>query len=208
MALLSEVIASGLLTDRPAAGTAGRLYYATDGPALYRDNGTTWADLSLSGGMTNPMTTADDVIIGGASGAATRLAKGGNNTVLGVDGSGVLGYKADPSGGGSVGAWHLIGGSGEPAFANGWVNYGGTYQVARYRLEGDVVRVEGLVKSGTTGAAIFTLPAGFRPPADHFFASQGGGQDGSMEVKSTGLVNHVGGTNNYFSVECTFSITA
>lgn len=28
-----------------------------------------------------------------------RVAKGGNNTVLGVDGSGVLGYKADPGGG-------------------------------------------------------------------------------------------------------------
>jgi hypothetical protein len=42
------------------------------------------------------------VIVGGVSGAPTRVAKGGNNTVFGVDGSGVLGYKADPSGGGAT----------------------------------------------------------------------------------------------------------
>lgn len=51
-----------------------------------------------SGGMTNPMTTADDIIKGGAAGAPTRVAKGANNTVWGVDNSGVLGYKADPTG--------------------------------------------------------------------------------------------------------------
>jgi hypothetical protein len=47
-------------------------------------------------GLTNPMTTAGDIIVGGASGAATRAAKGANNTVWGVNGAGVVGYKADP----------------------------------------------------------------------------------------------------------------
>lgn len=36
-------------------------------------------------GMTNPMTTLDDIIIGGASGAAARLAKGTDGQVLTVD---------------------------------------------------------------------------------------------------------------------------
>lgn len=51
------------------------------------------------GAMANPMTTAGDIIYGGVSGAPTRLAKGANNTVLSVDGSGVLGFAA---GGGST----------------------------------------------------------------------------------------------------------
>ncbi|MEM2159603.1 MAG: hypothetical protein QXN55_01460 [Candidatus Nitrosotenuis sp.] len=42
----SPSIQQGLLADMPAAETAGRLYYATDGFAWYRDNGTTW-DLAL-----------------------------------------------------------------------------------------------------------------------------------------------------------------
>lgn len=41
------------------------------------------ADTSLL--MTNPMTTQDDLIIGGASGAPTRLPKGSDSTVLTVD---------------------------------------------------------------------------------------------------------------------------
>lgn len=72
-----------------------------DADVLTYDSGTSaWVNLPAASGFSNPMTTADDVIVGGASGAATRLAKGSSNTVLGVDGSGVLGYKADPSGGG------------------------------------------------------------------------------------------------------------
>jgi hypothetical protein len=47
-------------------------------------------------GMTNPMTTSQDLIIGGASGTPARLAKGANGTYLGVDGSGNLAY-ATPS---------------------------------------------------------------------------------------------------------------
>jgi hypothetical protein len=67
-------------------------------PQRQSDGTIQWA--TLASGMTNPMTTADDIIVGGASGAPARVAKGSNNTVWGVNGSGVLGYKADPAGGG------------------------------------------------------------------------------------------------------------
>jgi len=40
--LLSSVIDRGLLSARPSASIAGRLYYATDTSTLYRDNGSTW----------------------------------------------------------------------------------------------------------------------------------------------------------------------
>lgn len=55
---------------------------------------TYWVVIVAPGSMTNPMTTAGDVIVGGSSGAPARIAKGGNGTVFGVDGSGTLGYTA------------------------------------------------------------------------------------------------------------------
>jgi hypothetical protein len=47
--------------------------------------------------LTNPMTTAGDLIVGGTSGTPERLAKGANGKVLGVA-SGAVGW-VDPSGG-------------------------------------------------------------------------------------------------------------
>lgn len=41
-------------------------------------------------GIINPMTTQDDIIIGGAAGAPARLAKGSNGQSLGINGSGHL----------------------------------------------------------------------------------------------------------------------
>lgn len=65
--------------------------------------------------------------------------------------------------------WHYVGDAGEPAFENSWVNYDDTgatqTRVAFYRDPLGVVRLKGLCKNGTDGATIFTLPAGYRPPA-------------------------------------------
>ena len=51
-----------------------------------------------AGSMTNPMTTAQDVIVGGASGTPARLGVGANTQVLTVTG-GVVGWAAPVSGG-------------------------------------------------------------------------------------------------------------
>ncbi len=40
--LPARAVQAGLLANRPAAGTAGQLYVATDVPALYIDTGSTW----------------------------------------------------------------------------------------------------------------------------------------------------------------------
>ena len=45
-----------------------------------------------AGSMSNPMTTAGDIIVGGSGGTPTRLAKGNNGELLRVDGSGNVGY--------------------------------------------------------------------------------------------------------------------
>lgn len=62
----------------------------------------------------------------------------------------------------------VLGGIG---FQNSWVNFGGGFTTAQYRKIGTEVFVRGLVKSGSiSGAAIFTLPAGYRPLASLMFA--------------------------------------
>lgn len=104
------------------------------------------------------------------------------------------------------GAWHYIGAAGEPAFLNGWVNFGGIYQTARFRKEGDRVFVEGLIKSGAQ-AACFTLPAGYRPPAQLILATQAAAAFAQINVEADGDVL-VSGSNASFSVHFSFSTAA
>ncbi len=47
-ALLSVVIGRGIVASRPAFGTAGRLYFATDDNVLYRDTGSAWESVEGS----------------------------------------------------------------------------------------------------------------------------------------------------------------
>lgn len=54
------------------------------------------ADVPL---MNNPMTTAEDIIVGGVSGAPTRKAKGSNGDVLTIT-AGAVGWATPSSGGG------------------------------------------------------------------------------------------------------------
>lgn len=70
------------LAEIPAAGVRGRLALITDinSGTLYWDTGAAWRQVTL-----NPMTFAGDLIVGGASGAPTRLALGTANQVLGVN---------------------------------------------------------------------------------------------------------------------------
>lgn len=58
-----------------------------------------------------------------------------------------------------------------PALTNGWVNYGGASQPAGfYTTDDGVVYLTGMVKSGALGASCMTLPVGYRPPAELWFA--------------------------------------
>lgn len=51
-------------------------------------------------------------------------------------------------------------------FTGTWVNFGAPYANCEYRKIGDMVYTRGVCKSGTINTALFTLPAGFRPPLD------------------------------------------
>lgn len=68
--------------------------------------------------------------------------------------------------GGGWGAWkpaaNVDTGWVVPTFENAWVTYGPGHD-ARYRRMNGIVYLQGLVKSGTLGATVYTLPVGYRP---------------------------------------------
>lgn len=105
-------------------------------------------------------------------------------------------------GGGTVAieSWHAVGGAGEPAFANSWVNNGSPYDAASFKKMPDgTVRLKGAVKSGTASTTIFTLPVGYRPaatvgPAAANFTGAAY-SDAAILITSAGLVQHQSGSN-------------
>lgn len=94
-----------------------------------------------------------------------------------------------------------------------WINAGGNWQTTRYRKDNyGRVYIEGMVSSGTSGTAVFNLPAGYRPSAYHNCTSSG--YNGTinvldvLEIRSTGdvIVNGTttpAGTTNV-SLYCAF----
>lgn len=92
----------------------------------------------------------------GPSGPTAVSADVGNTAVLGSDGRIYVAATAYLS---FATAWTA------PTLQNSWANYGAPYQLAQYRKVGDEVQMRGLVRLGTVGSVICTLPVGFRPPA-------------------------------------------
>ncbi|MGR3905828.1 hypothetical protein Q3A80_02195 [Burkholderia sp. SR8] len=89
----AENIGAGTMTLTVPTGvkldgvTNGTLALPTNAGITFFTNGTDYFSirgLATGGGMTNPMTTAGDIIIGGASGAPARLGIGSNGQVLTV----------------------------------------------------------------------------------------------------------------------------
>lgn len=97
-----------------------------------------------------------------------------------------------------------------PTFTGTWVNFGGTNQVAQYRKVGDRVEIRGVIKTGTIATAAFTLPVGFRPPAngDLTFATVSNALFGAITITAAGVVTPAVGSNVSFHLNCSFSVTA
>lgn len=90
---LQSFAVDNLSADPTGAGLyQGRLWWNTTSKLLKYYDGTA-VQVVAAQAFANPMTTQYDLIQGGASGVPTRLAKGANNTVLAVDGSGVGSYR-------------------------------------------------------------------------------------------------------------------
>lgn len=91
---------------------------------------------------------------------------------------------------------------------NSWVNFGGTEQVAQYRLvASDRVDLRGVIKSGTVGfVPAFTLPVGLRPPANQPIATLSNGAHAELYVTADGEVQIITGSNVSVSLHCSFSV--
>lgn len=82
---------SSVTTNEITDGTIGVADLSSMGAAanqILQYNGTTWVPINTpsgSGGLSNPMTTAGDMIVGGASGTPARLATGTNGQILRVN---------------------------------------------------------------------------------------------------------------------------
>lgn len=85
-----------------------------------------------------------------------------------------------------------------PTLLNSWVNYGGGAAAAGYWKDSmQMVTIKGMVKSGTIGATIFTLPSGYRPIAPVYFVLDSNGAFGEAYVDASGNVAVVIGSNAY-----------
>lgn len=108
----------------------------------------------------------------------------------------------------SVEDWHEVGSAGEPAFLNGWVNFGGTSNPATaafYKDQWGVVHVKGYIKNGSVTNDAFYLPVGYRPPRQVHFSTVSNGAFGSFRVKGiNGGVSIDTGSNVSFSIQCSF----
>lgn len=87
---LSPITTKGDLISSDGTNNV-RFGVGSNGKVLTADS-TQTSGLNWSTPLTNPMTTSQDIIVGGSAGAATRLAVGANNTILTVNGSGTLTY--------------------------------------------------------------------------------------------------------------------
>jgi len=149
----------------PAAPAAGRLsIYANNDGALHFINAAgTDAALATGAGFANPMTTQDDVIVGGATGTPTRLARGADSQVLGVDPSTHHLAYLTQSGGVGGGGLTIGGNSGDVQYNNA-----GALGGVPLRLFVSGGTGNKLLFSPTVGAASAALPAGETEPRTMF----------------------------------------
>ncbi|MGZ3809439.1 MAG: hypothetical protein ACXVCE_15250, partial [Bacteriovorax sp.] len=88
-----------------------------------------------------------------------------------------------------------------PSLANGWLDYATSGDanwgpVAYYKGTDGRVYLRGLVRAGTCGSTIFTLPAGYRPSKFRLFTSSSADAYVRVNVNSAGQVYAGTGCNN------------
>jgi hypothetical protein len=161
-----------------------------------------------SGGMTNPMTTQDDLIVGGASGTPARLAKGSDGQVLTVDptthhlvwatpgaGSSPLTTKGDLYGHTTVDARVPVGTDGDVLTADSGAALGVSWQApSGGGGSGDWVRIASLIPTGTN-ADFTSIPATYRHLRIVWIAQ---GTDAATQVISLQFNADTGSNYDYF----------
>lgn len=87
-----------------------------------------------------------------------------------------------------------VGGAGLPVFNGAWVNYASGYEMAGfYKDPLGRVFLTGLVKLGTAGTTIYSLPGGYRPANRELFSIHTDTGAGRIDIDASGNVIHTGG---------------
>lgn len=85
-----------------------------------------------------------------------------------------------------------------PTLGNNWVDYAGTTQPVGFRKTSDgTVLLHGAMKSGSLNGPVFTLPEGYRPASESFFAiatNTTGGFIGACKITTAGVVSITAGS--------------
>jgi hypothetical protein len=99
-------------------------------------------------------------------------------------------------------SYRWVGGVGEPAYQNGWVDYNTEYAGAGFMKDATgVVHLTGLVKSGTINTAIFILPVGYRPAHRQIYTTMSNSAISRFDVVADGQVIPISGSNAWVSLE-------
>lgn len=99
---------------------------------------------------------------------------------------------------------HYVGTAGEPAFLNGWSNWGDIWMRVAFWREGETIHLQGLARAGTQQSTIFTLPPGYRPAEGSHHATLSALGLGDVHVFNDGRVNHrdaLGNDPNWLSLD-------
>jgi hypothetical protein len=102
--------------------------------------------------------------------------------------------------------WNYVGAGGQPAFGSGWSNQGAPWATLAFRQlasPANSVQIAGAANNATAAnaAAIFTLPAGYRPANQQRFPQlENGTVAHSVDVHADGTVTleTSAGTGTYF----------
>lgn len=91
-----------------------------------------------------------------------------------------------------------------PPWQNGWGAFGGGFGAPSfYKDAAGIVHLSGLCVGGTMGAAMFTLPSGYRPKAILLFGATTSSSSAPprVDVDSNGEVRPISGSNGWFSLD-------
>lgn len=208
-AYVDDVLEYTTASAFPAPGEAGKIYIALDTNRTYRWGGSAYVEISQSLALGETASTAyrgDQGKTAYDHSQSTGNPHGTSKADVGLGNADNTSDANKPVSTAQQTALDLKANKALPALttptlSNSWVDFGGGFQTAGYyKDEFEMVHLSGLVKSGTIGAAIFTLPAGFRPAADMQFPVASYGY-GSCLVTPSGSVLAFAGSNTWYSLD-------
>lgn len=215
-AYVDDVLEYANTASFPSTGETGKIYVANNTNKTYRWSGSSYIEISPSPGSTDSVTEGSvnlyHTTARAAAAAPVQSVAGKTGTValtkadVGLSNVDNTADSSKPISTPQQAALDLKAAKAlpsvtAPTLLNSWVNYAGGFQTAGYyKDEFGIVHLTGIVKTGTIGASIFTLPEGYRPAAEMQFAVASNGY-GSCRVKTDGSVIAYAGSSAWYSLD-------